>query len=135
MIRRALPAVLAGTLAVFAWTASCVSPSSAAAERDLPLLVLLHLPVGGPPLNEHFTLEVVVHGPIPEKMVVGADMPAHRHGMLSEPIVTEPSPGLYRVEGMLLHMTGEWVITVEVLLEGETILYEFPITIDFDLEP
>lgn len=47
-------------------------------------------------------------------LVLYADMPAHGHGTNSQPIIKAISPWVYRVEGMLLHMPGDWLITLEL---------------------
>lgn len=95
--------------------------------------VQLLLPGDGPPLNEHFELEVLVDGDEPDSVGVDADMPAHRHGMLSAPVVTPLGEGRFRAEGMLLHMPGEWVITVVVTRGGAQERHDFPLDVDFDL--
>ena len=97
--------------------------------------VELRLPEGGVPLNEHFTLEVMVSGVDPERVQVDADMPAHRHGMLSAPIVSSRGEGLYRVDGMLMHMPGDWVISVLLEGDGPGERFDFPLSVDFDLSP
>ena len=43
-------------------------------------------------------------------LTLDASMPAHRHGMMTDPKVTPQSPGKWRVEGMKLHMHGHWVL-------------------------
>ncbi|KAA3611828.1 MAG: hypothetical protein DWQ01_07010 [Planctomycetota bacterium] len=101
----------------------------AAEEKSSPVELLL--PEGGPPLNRHFSLQVLVPGPAPEKVVVDADMPAHRHGMLTQPVLTPQEEGRYRVDGMLLHMPGAWVITVDVTRNGVVERSEFPLNLDF----
>ena len=47
-------------------------------------------------------------------MTLYADMPAHGHGTNSQPMIKAISPWVYRVEGMLLHMPGDWLITLEL---------------------
>ncbi|MCA9243926.1 MAG: FixH family protein [Phycisphaerales bacterium] len=68
------------------------------------------------PLNEIFSMEVLVAGPDLDKLElqVDADMPAHRHGMNTSPKVTRIALGKFRVEGMNLHMAGEWVIAFDL---------------------
>lgn len=39
-----------------------------------------------------------------------ATMPAHRHGMMTEPKVAKLGPGRWQVDGMKLHMHGHWVL-------------------------
>ena len=49
---------------------------------------------------------------------VDARMPDHGHGMLRQPRVTDRGDGSHLVEGMLLHMGGFWLLTVDVY-DGE----------------
>ncbi len=92
-------------------------------------------PVGGEILNNtHFSLELAVKpakadaGPI--KVAVDADMPAHRHGMHTKPEVTGEGENRYKVDGMLFHMKGEWVIMVDVTGEEVTERATFPVLIE-----
>ena len=80
-------------------------------------------PAGGAiPVNEPFTLELRVDtdaGPVSGATVnVRCDMPAHGHGMNVVPRVEEVGGGLYRAEGMLLHMRGEWVLGIDVVVDS-----------------
>lgn len=73
------------------------------------------------PVNELLTLLVIVRGnrgtsdPI-ELSQVSADMPAHRHGMNTQPVVrpctVDPATGLtgFIVDGVQLHMPGVWTL-------------------------
>jgi tripartite motif-containing protein 71 len=45
---------------------------------------------------------------------VSATMPAHYHGMSTEPRVTRQSDGRWKVEGMLLHMQGAWQVNFDI---------------------
>lgn len=46
---------------------------------------------------------------------LSADMPAHGHGLLTEPRIRPGSaPGRYRVEGLRFHMPGYWEIRVQI---------------------
>jgi hypothetical protein len=54
-------------------------------------------------------------------IVVGGDMPAHGHGMPTQPQVTEDlGGGNYRVEGMSFQMGGYWIIDVTVTVGNQT---------------
>jgi len=94
--------------------------------------------VGQPiPLNEPFELEVtVVLASDPESRVSGAQvylqasMPEHNHGMLREPQAREVEPGVYRIEGMLLHMTGYWLVLLDVVKDGIAETTEFELTLE-----
>jgi len=57
-------------------------------------------------------------------------MPAHGHGMNTQPEVVAGKEGDYRVDGMLFHMAGEWVITVEVGSQGKMERASFPVQIE-----
>ncbi len=43
-----------------------------------------------------------------------ATMPEHRHGMMTKPVHIEATPGVWRTEGMKLHMHGHWLINVTI---------------------
>lgn len=84
-----------------------------------------------PALSKLFVVEVKLSDPktglpVPDAQVhVDARMPAHGHGMSTDPIdelgagCTEASSclrpdGLYRTSGMKFHMPGSWTISVQV---------------------
>jgi len=57
---------------------------------------------------------------------VNGDMPAHGHGMPTEPQVTaDLGGGDYLVEGMSFQMGGYWIVDVTVTFDGETDLVRF----------
>ena len=59
-------------------------------------------------------------------VAVGGDMPAHGHGMPTQPQVTaELGNGDYRVEGMSFQMGGYWIIDVTVTADGRTDVIRF----------
>jgi hypothetical protein len=59
-------------------------------------------------------------------LTVDGDMPAHRHGMPTEPQVTaDLGNGDYLVEGMSFQMGGYWIVDVTVTYDGETDLVRF----------
>jgi hypothetical protein len=81
-------------------------------------LIVLYRTVPAPiPLGEHFAVEAVVCAP-PGVAVgglrVGAQMPAHRHGMNYRPRVIAQGDGRYRAEGLLFHMPGRWQLFFDV---------------------
>ena len=69
--------------------------------------------------GKHFTLDIAVcpHGAaeLPETVRVDAVMPEHRHGMNYRPVVVARGPGLYRAEGLMLHMAGNWELRIDVV--------------------
>ena len=79
-----------------------------------------------PPINELHVwvlhIETADGEPVAGALVtVDGDMPAHRHGMPTQPEVTaDLGGGDYRVEGMEFQMGGYWVIDVTVTANDET---------------
>lgn len=69
---------------------------------------LLHVEVGLNPIHSPYSME----GP---SLNVDAAMPEHRHGMNTQPRVTQAGPGKYEVKGMLLHMSGRWELYFDVV--------------------
>lgn len=69
------------------------------------------------PLNQYFDLDVSVLGATKQlltyevELEIDAGMRAHNHGMNVKPIIKTLGKGKFRVEGMLLHMPGEWFIS------------------------
>lgn len=75
------------------------------------------------PLNASFALDVAVcarDGSAVAAPKVDAWMPAHRHGMNYRPSLSETKKGLFRAEGLLLHMPGRWEFVFEVAGERLT---------------
>ena len=94
----------------------------ASGERAL----VRYAPVPDPiPLNTHFELSVeVMDAQAPDRPLEGVDvfvsgwMPAHLHGMPTDPVTEERGGGLYDVKGMLFQMPGHWQIHVDVVQDG-----------------
>jgi len=88
------------------------------------------------PLNEHFSLEVSIASgngsDLDEdiQIVTDANMPAHQHGMLTKPETTKTGADRFRVDGMLFHMSGNWVITVDVSGAIRSGRAAFPVSIE-----
>ncbi|MDP6849782.1 MAG: FixH family protein [Planctomycetota bacterium] len=77
--------------------------------------VQVEYPEGGPPLNQFFSMKVFVNPSEADSIQVDADMPAHGHGMIVKPVVTQEEPGVWRVDGMKYHMPGAWELYVDLL--------------------
>ncbi len=85
------------------------------------------------PLNDHFQLEVTVAG-APEALEaialeVDADMPAHGHGINTEPTVKPLGNGKYQVDGILFHMKGDWELYLDVVDGPVRERATFPLTL------
>lgn len=92
-------------------------------------------PEGGEILrNKHFAIDVQLvakSGSVDDLTVkVDADMPAHGHGMNTKPESSMIEGGGHRAEGMLFHMGGDWVITVDVMRDGKTERATFPVSVE-----
>lgn len=74
--------------------------------------------------GRHFALEIAVCSapgvPAPQRVAVDADMPAHKHGMNYRASVTSRGNGLYRAEGLMLHMPGRWRFIFDLELQGRS---------------
>ena len=88
------------------------------------------------PNNEPFQLLAQVQRVSDSSNVAGAqvvfqgDMPGHGHGMLREPRSTELGDGLYRIDGVLLHMAGRWVVHIDVIEDGRAERSTFTLDVD-----
>jgi hypothetical protein len=73
------------------------------------------------PLNEIFELTTWIEGEGQVKSLrVDAAMPAHGHGMMTDPVTTVQPDGSYKTTGMLLSMPGYWELYFDID-NGETI--------------
>jgi sugar lactone lactonase YvrE len=79
------------------------------------------------PANEMFAMTVEVETgcdaprrPAGPRLRVDGAMPAHRHGMNTDPVVTPLGGGRYEVKGLLLHMLGRWELYFDLTDAGVT---------------
>ncbi len=111
--------------------------NSAAGENDIVLrqqdsTIRLH-PQGDIKVSEPLNVLLTLCGNNTENVELALDalMPAHGHGMNYEPVITEISRDnsavQYQVEGLVLHMPGNWQWQVEVKTEtgDETLQHDF----------
>ncbi len=47
-------------------------------------------------------------------------MPEHRHGMVTRPRIKTLAPGQYLIEGVKLHMTGDWKFIMDLKYQKTT---------------
>lgn len=92
----------------------CFLAPACGSPDDSPPPVRVEYPEGGPPLNEHFSFVVDLQGQAGVLVDVDADMPAHGHGINTDPEFEQLEDGRYRVDGMLLHMPGAWELYFDV---------------------
>lgn len=63
-------------------------------------------------------------------VTVDGGMPAHNHGLPTQPLVTPLGGGDYRVEGMKFQMPGYWTVTVAVDAAGQEDTATFHLLLD-----
>ena len=81
-------------------------PSPDPIPDNEPCRLQVEVSAGGAPVDD---VELHVH----------AWMPAHRHGMVRNPVATSIGDGGYEVRGMLFHMPGHWQLFFDVIRDGE----------------
>lgn len=62
-------------------------------------------------------------------LAIDARMPQHDHGMVVLPKITALVPNEYQVDGVKLHMAGEWELLFEVKVGGETVKITAPVKV------
>ena len=68
----------------------------------------------------------------PALVSVTGGMPAHGHGLPTQPKVTEYlGSGKYRLEGMKFSMGGKWIIRVQIVTEDSRDVVEFSIDVTY----
>jgi len=116
MLRRLALAVLLATFAAPAWACADIPVNARIVEGARFRVVALSDPAPIP-LNMPFALDIRIcdarMAELPRLTLVDAQMPAHRHGMNYTPKIVKKDWGVYRAEGLLLHMPGEWEFIFE----------------------
>ncbi len=70
------------------------------------------------PVGKLFSLEIQICDDDSVVTKVKAVMPAHGHGMNYRPKVNQLAEKSYQVEGLLFHMPGVWLLTIETKSQG-----------------
>lgn len=106
------------------WAASNLSKTAEWNARKINIMVLPQDRNGKDlseiPLNQvvklRVNIEALDHQPIKGLTLIkfDAQMPAHRHGMVTKAKVSEISPNQYLIEGVKLHMPGIWQLTFDL---------------------
>jgi hypothetical protein len=114
---------------------ACVVPASGAGWQQLESTryVVAFRPRAAPAVGQLFALDLALcakSGPPPQRVQVDAHMPAHRHGMNYVPSVQIVTEGLYRAEGLMLHMPGRWEFLFELSADGRTDRLAAPFDLD-----
>ena len=92
-------------------------------EQAQSSMIALKLPPTPVKIGELFSIDILVCAdPQPGigNIRLDAKMPAHKHGMNYKPEIKEMADNMYRGSGMFFHMPGEWQISVDLLIDGES---------------
>ena len=126
---------LVATLLVANTAQACVMPAISAGWQQLESTryVVAFRPHAAPSVGQLFALDFALcakSGAPPQRVQVDAHMPAHRHGMNYVPSVQIVAEGLYRAEGLMLHMPGRWEFLFELSTDGRTDRLAAPFDLD-----
>ena len=67
----------------------------------------------------------------PVRVAVGGGMPAHGHGLPTQPQVTEYlGDGQYQLEGLMFNMAGQWQLIFEIITNNKSDRVVFDVLIE-----
>lgn len=107
-------------LGLFASAACGPAPTTCDVETANGLYRVVATPDPEPiPFAELFALDVTITDanakPVSDAtLTFEATMPAHGHGMQTQPTIEALGDGSYRIDGMKFHMRGTWTLTFGV---------------------
>jgi hypothetical protein len=121
-MRRERQAMLMAALATVLMTATTVRAACDAAPGILRgestgAAVALRTTPSPVRIGELFSLQAEVCGNTGARITglkVDATMPAHRHGMNYQPVVTRVAADRFNVRGLMFHMPGRWQFVIGV---------------------
>jgi len=110
-VRRRARALSSALALACAGAAACELPPGTRVESERVALTYRTLPERIA-VGQHFVLELAACSKqgkaLPERILLDAHMPEHRHGMNYRTKVTPRGAGRYSSEGWLFHMPGRW---------------------------
>jgi hypothetical protein len=130
LLRQALPARQGAAAAAVLSLALCLVPAAHAQTPCPPAPASAQtvaaggvqawwLPEPAPlAVGRPFALQVQLCPVDAQLLRVDATMPEHRHGMNYRPTLKPLGAGLWRVEGLLWHMSGRWQLRLDVRAQG-----------------
>jgi len=68
----------------------------------------------------------------PAKFSIGGGMPAHGHGLPTQPMVTEYlGDGQYLIEGVKFNMDGQWLLKFQIVTPTQQDMVEFNVDVQY----
>lgn len=68
----------------------------------------------------------------PARISIGGGMPAHGHGLPTQPVVTKHlGDGQYLIEGMKFNMDGKWQLRVHIMTPSQQDIAEFTLEVHY----
>lgn len=110
-------------LGIFLLSSICLATSAYTEEAQQKFKVSYKSQVEPLPLNRIHSwllhVQTADAKPVEEANIkVDGGMPAHNHGLPTQPVVTEIGNGDYLVQGLKFSMTGHWEIWFEIQAAG-----------------
>jgi len=98
---------------------TCGAGMAGGKKLESPQYVVVYRTTPAPvPMGRHFTVDIAVcaqgGASPPERLVLDAQMPEHRHGMNYKAVVKPAGAGRFHAEGLMFHMPGRWELTFDV---------------------
>lgn len=116
---RAFAAAACFASAVAAQAATCPLPADARTLTPSgPVQAAWTTEPALPAVGEPFVVQITLCPASAQLVKVDAEMPDHRHGMNYQPSLIALGDGRWRVEGMVWHMAGHWLLKVDARLDG-----------------
>jgi hypothetical protein len=115
--------------------AACTPPAVGTGWQQLESAryIVAFRPQAAPAVGQLFALDLALcakSGALPQRIQVDAHMPAHRHGMNYRPSLQPVAEGVYRAEGLMLHMPGRWEFLFDLSADGRTDRLVAPLDLD-----
>ena len=112
-----------GLFGIFLFFGVCLATGSFAEEAQAKFKVTYKSQVEPLPLNRIHSwvlhVETADAKPVENASIkVDGGMPAHNHGLPTQPVVSEIGNGDYLVEGLKFSMTGHWEMWFEIQAAG-----------------
>lgn len=62
-------------------------------------------------------------------LTFNASMPQHGHGTVLRPLTTQTAPDEFRLDGVKLHMAGDWQVVLDTTVDDAPVRFVIPVTL------